>query len=251
MFTRFRIDPHDTAVGGRLAASLREDGMITFESSCERADLLTLAQRIMNIWPHRDSDPDGVTVLQDCGDLVMKPGLAGFGHDALAVHTEGSAIERPPQLLMLSCAQAGTAGGQCTLVDGRQLYRTLQERDPELLAALTTPRSVLFGGAAGYLGSVFEEGAGRTLIRLRIDDLAMFSPNIAQRLNDLRNLLRELELSVDLQPGSSYLLDNTRWLHGRAAFRGARTMYRFLGGPLATLDIPAGFLVAERKPTGV
>ena len=251
MITRLRIDPRDTAVSARLAAALRQVGIVTFESPCDRTGVLMLAQEIMSIWPHRGSEPDGITVLCDRGDLATKPGLAGFGHDTLAMHTEASAVERPPQLMMLFCAQAGTAGGQCTLVDGRQLYRTLHERDPELLAALSTPRSVLFGGATGYLGSVFEEEAGRTLIRLRIDDLARFSPNIEGRLNDLRDLLRELELTVDLRPGSGYLLDNTRWLHGRAPFGGARMMYRVLGGPVPAFDIPAGFLAVEHKPSGV
>lgn len=250
MITLLRIDHRDPAVGVRLAAALCEDGMITFESSPQRADVLALARQIMTIWPHRDSEPDGITVLQDRGDLAKERGFAGFGHHALGAHTEASAVESPPQLMMLVCAQAATAGGQCSLVDGRELYRELLARDPELLAALSTPRSVLFGGAAGHLGAVFEERAGRTLIRLRMDDLARFSPQIGLRLSDLRELIQELEQTVALQPGSGYLLDNTRWLHGRAAFSGARTMYRILGMPLPSLGIAAGFLAPAPKPTG-
>jgi len=45
-----------------------------------------------------------------------------------------------------------------------------------LLDALSTRRSVLFGGAAGHLDSVFTEHDGRTVVRFRLDELSRFSP---------------------------------------------------------------------------
>lgn len=246
--TDLRIDLDDSTAVAQLVATLRRDGMAMFDGAADRSGLTRFVGDVMHVWPHRDSDADGITTLHDRGDLARRPGLAGFGHDELPVHTESSTVERPPKLMMLVCVQGAGTGGQCRLVDGRQLYQELVSRDPELLADLSAPRSVLFGGASGYLGSVFEEHNGRTLVRLRLDDLARFSPQITRRLSAVRSLLRELEVAVTLTPGSGYLLCNTRWMHGRAAFTGDRLMFRLLGEPLRTLEIPSGFVASCGLP---
>ncbi len=98
---------------------------------------------------------------------------------------------------------------------------------------------------------MFTEHDGRTVVRFRLDDLARFSPQITRRLASLRAILHDLETPVPLRPGHGYLLCNTRWLHGRAAFTGERLMYRLLGNPLPTVEIPAGFATTLAEPVTV
>ena len=251
MIYHVRVDPYDSQAGARLAAALHGVGLATFEGVTDRASLLRLAGQVMHIWHHRDSDPDGVTTIRDRGEMARRPGSAGFGQAELTAHTESSAEDQPPRLMLLFCARGAASGGECRLVDGARVHHELAMRDPELLAALRTPRSVLFGGAAGHLGAVFAEHDGRAVVRFRLDDLARFSPQITRRLPVLREILRDLEKPVRLKPGHGYLLSNTRWLHGRAAFTGERLMYRLLGDPLPGVDIAQGFATPLAEPATV
>jgi alpha-ketoglutarate-dependent taurine dioxygenase len=251
MIRHVRIDSCDSEAGVRLVVALHEVGLVTFEGITDRATLLRVAGQVMKVWHHRDSESDGVTAIGDRGELARRPGSAGFGRDELTVHTESSAEDQPPRLMLLFCVRGAASGGQCRLVDGARLHYELAVRDPELLDALRAPRSVLFGGAAGHLGSVFTQQDGRTLVRFRLDDLARFSPPITRRLAELRAILHDLETPVVLKPGHGYLLCNTRWLHGRAAFAGDRLMYRLLGNPLPTVEIPEGFVTSLAEPATV
>jgi alpha-ketoglutarate-dependent taurine dioxygenase len=225
----------------RLAALLSRDGALTFEGVPDRAALVRLARQVMNVWLHRDSEDDGVTVIRDRGDLGRRPSYAGFGRSELMPHTESSALARPPRLMMLYCARHAGSGGACRLLDGAALHHALAVRHPELLASMISARSALFGGAAGHLSSVFEEWAGRMVVRFRLDDLVQFSPQITRRVSTLRELITELTLTMTLPRGHGYLLCNTRWLHGREAFSGDRVLYRILGDSVSKLSIPVGF----------
>lgn len=250
MITHMVVDPDDIRIEARIASTLRRDGALTFEGVPDRATLIHLARRVMNVWPHRDSESDGVTVIRDRGDVARLPNYAGFGDSELMLHTEASATAQPPQLLMLHCARRASFGGATRLLDGGVLHRVLAAQHPVLLESLISPRSVLFGGNAGHLGSVFEESASRTVIRFRLDDLARFPPRIARRLPTLRGLITELAIKLTLPSGHGYLLCNTRWLHGREAFSGDRLMHRILGNPLPSLTIPPGFATSVVSSAG-
>lgn len=241
MITHCQLDPGDPASIDHLMAVVADEGAAVFDGVGSRADLLRFAQSALAVYWHRDSDADGVTVIHDRGVPAGQAGYLGFGHRQLSLHTESSALRQPPALMVLSCASASTAGGECRLLDGADLVRELAQHDPELLALLCAPRSVLFGGAAGHLGSVLTVADSRMSIRLRIDDLVRFSPLLAHRLPDLRQALADLMITVRLRPGSGYVLSNTRWLHGRSTFAGDRIMYRLLGDPHERFGLPAGF----------
>jgi alpha-ketoglutarate-dependent taurine dioxygenase len=241
MIMRCPVDPDDPTSVDHLMDVVADDGLAVFDGVADRAGVLRLARRVLAVHRHRDSEPDGITVIHDRGDLARQPGYAGFSRNQLSLHTESSALEQPPGLMMLSCARAATAAGDCHLADGASLARELAHRDPELLALLCTPRSVLFGGATGHLGSVLTVAGPRMSIRLRLDALARYSPLLARRLPDLRRILADIMITVRLRPGTGYLLSNTRWLHGRAPFTGDRIMYRLLGDPHDGAAIAAGF----------
>jgi alpha-ketoglutarate-dependent taurine dioxygenase len=203
---------------------------------------LDVARSIASVVPHRDSRPDGVTVLADRGAPANCGGFAGFGRQELIPHTDRSSIECPPGLLMMACGEPAELGGECVVVDGAAVFADLVENEPEAAEALSAPRSALFGGAAGYLGSVFApEPDGRVTVRLRLDELARFSPSAARWRAVLRSTIDRHLITVALRAGQGYILDNRRWLHGRRAFTGNRVLYRVTANPLPHLAIPFGF----------
>lgn len=104
------------------------------------------------------------------------------------------------------------------------------------------PRSALFGGAGGYLGAISERDAdGRVSVRLRLDELSRFSPDVARVMPRLVALAEKHMLVLPLRAGRGYILNNSRWLHGRARFSGTRIMLRILGNPPPDLAIRCGF----------
>ncbi|MDP9792526.1 alpha-ketoglutarate-dependent taurine dioxygenase [Catenuloplanes nepalensis] len=241
MITHCSIDPDDLSAVGRLMAVVARDGVVTFDGVPDRPSLLRLGRAMLKVRTHRDSEPDGITVIHDRGKLARRAGNAGLGHERLSLHTESSALPRPPELLMLYCAQAAASGGDCHLADGAVLAQELAQHHPDLLDVLCEPRNVLFGGAAGFLGSPLTVTGARMSIRMRSDSLARYAPPLARRLPEVHRILSRITISVRLQPGTGYLLSNTRWLHGREEYDAGRVMYRLLGDPRAGYEVLAGF----------
>lgn len=239
-WTRYHVNCQDEHTVAGLVSALAECGFVLFYGVINSGHLLRLAHSIATIVPHRDSDAAGLTAITDVGGHA-RSGFAGFSARALDPHTDRSGVADPPVLLMMSCGQPASSGGECVLVDGKAVYNDLAESSPEALKALSTPRSVLFGGATGHLGSIFTRISDRIAIRLRLDELAQISPAVARWLPFLRATIDRHANSFRLNAGQGYILDNCRWLHGRLAFSGRRMMYRVNGNPLPHLGIAPGF----------
>ncbi|MFE9958943.1 TauD/TfdA family dioxygenase [Micromonospora sp. NPDC005299] len=237
-------DPDSTA---RILNGLTTHGITIFQGGIERNHLLRAARSLISIRAHRDSDSDGVTAIaRRPASKDGRTSLAGFTDRQLWPHTEGSAVCRPPGVLMLACLRPAQTGGRSHLVDGRELYDEIVRTEPAMLAALSMPRSAYFGGGSGHLGAVFEQTTeGRITVRLRLDELARFSPMLLSSIDRLRRLVQQLTIPVDLGAGHGYFLLNDRWLHGRTRFTGNRMMLRIIGDPLSTDRLPSGFCPAE------
>jgi hypothetical protein len=154
--------------------------------------------------------------------------------------------------MMLTCAVQAPVGGATRLTDGLAVHHDLTATCPESLQALSRARTALFGGAAGYLGAVFTHTSGprpaRVAIRLRLDDLVSFSPDIAEWIPRLAASIERHTWTVTLRAGQGLLLDNHRWLHARDTFEGSRRLYRLLGNPLPGLGMYPGIPVAADQP---
>ncbi len=231
----------------QVVRKLREDGLAKFSGVADRAALRKIAERLLRVYPHPDSGPDGVTVVAGSGD-DHRPGLAGFTCAELRPHTDRSGVPEPPLLVMLTCVVSAEHGGQSVVVDGKLLYGVLAAQDEEILQILSRPRSALFGGAGGYLGAIFERDAdARVSVRLRLDELSRFSPDVTQVIPRLVALAERHMLVLPLRAGQGYILNNSRCLHGRARFSGTRTMFRVLGNPLPDLAIRRGFTPSSSR----
>jgi hypothetical protein len=207
-----------------IAADLASAGIALLTGVSPPSRLLSLAEAIGTVVHHRDSGPNGVTVIEDHG--ARAAGLAGFSRQSLAPHTDRSSIEHPPGLILTACGQESTVGGEALLADGKAVYDDLAVSSPEALQALCLPRSVLFGGADGHLASVFAHRSDIVSVRLRTDDLARFAPTVTPHLPTLQAAIRRHLLVVPLRTGDGYVINNHRWLHGRHGFQGHRVLYR-------------------------
>ncbi|WP_369374163.1 TauD/TfdA family dioxygenase [Streptomyces sp. cg36] len=225
-----------------LADHLREAGLVTVEGLATRAAVLRFTERIMEITPHRDSDPDGLTTIYDTRRHAHQTAYAGLTSSELAAHTERSGLPLPPRLMLLVCAHPAARGGECLLTDGQAVHADLAAHRPEALEQLSTPRSAYFGGGEGHNGQVFTPHADRVVLRLRTDALARWSPLLTPHVPQLLAAINRHQINLPLALGQGYLLDNTRWLHARNAFTGDRLCWRALGEPLAPLlPLPPGF----------
>ncbi|MFI1914532.1 TauD/TfdA family dioxygenase [Nocardia sp. NPDC020380] len=234
----------DWAAG--VAAGLAADGLARFDRIRTRAQLVTLGASLGRIVPHRDSDSDGITTLEHRAGLGQRLGFEGFGRGALSPHTDRSGVLDPPALLLVVCGRKSATGGECIAIDGSDVYRDLAQNEPEAVRVLSQPRTVLFGGAAGHLGSIFERGqGGRIRVRYRRDSLAKYSPEISRWLPALDAAIDRHACQFNLEPGHGYVLHNHRWLHGRAGFTGERVMYRLSLNPHPEFAIPSGFLAPD------
>lgn len=201
-------------------------------------ELLALAGELGAVVPHRDSRPDGVTVLEDRGETTV--GMVGFSARHLTPHTDRSGVPTPPGLVLTVCGHPPSAGGEALLVDGQAVYEDLATGNPEALEALSAPKTALFGGADGHLGSVFAPTGDLVAVRLRLDRLARFAPTVATYLPALRAAIGRHQRLVPLPAGTGYIVNNRRWLHGRRGFTGNRIVLRVTVNPQAGA-VPAGF----------
>jgi alpha-ketoglutarate-dependent taurine dioxygenase len=239
-FQAYYINIHAPGWQRHAAAQLHERGLVTFSGITGRAGLIDIARQLMTIRPHRDADPNGVTVITQTQD--GSSGYAGFTDAELIPHTDGSAAPNPPGLLLLACQQAADEGGSTRVVDGARVIRALANHHPNSLDPLSAPQAAFFGTAGAYLGALLEPaGPGRMRIRLRLDDLAWFSTQAAEAIPLLRTAIAVHTQTFRLREGEGLLLSNTRWLHGRGKFVGHRSMLRILGDPLPAAGILPGF----------
>jgi hypothetical protein len=240
-------DLHQPDSTAQVVAGLTTHGITVFRGPIGRADLLRVARSLITIRTHRDSDSDGVTTIARRPAPIDGTSIAGLTDGELSPHTEGTAVDRPPRILMLACIRPAQSGGRSHLVDGRDLYDEIAHTDPAMLAA-SAPRSACFGGGPCHLGAVFEQTIqGQVTVRLRFDELARFSPALTPYLDRLRTLVRQRAIAVDLRAGHGYILLNDRWLHGRTRFTGHREMLRIIGDPLAHHELPNGFQPAMAR----
>jgi hypothetical protein len=240
IFQTHYADIRDPAQQLSITARLRDQGLVTFDGLGDRAALVALARRLMTIRPHRDADPDGITVITGTG--ARTSGYAAFTDAELIPHTDGSSMPDPPGLVLLACQRPADEGGRTLVADGEHIIGTLAERYPAALRSLAAPRAAYFGAAGGYLGPVCEPARpGRASIRLRLDDLAWFSAEATAAIPFLRAVIAQHLETFLLGPGEGMLLSNTRWLHGRNRYSGRRVMLRILGDPLPGTGVVPGF----------
>ncbi len=245
-FEHFYVDHQQPAA---VVEALRDRGIVTFAGIADRTQLTRFASAFMISRGHRDADADHVTGIRPDEDLVQRAAGVGFSRAAVRPHTEGSSLPNPPHLLALACVSPAPIGGTTVVIDGAAVYRHLQTHDPQAAETLSQPEAVRFG--AGALPAATFELLARdhVAMRYRADDLVEVASDARRAWESLREALLEHQIRFKLCAGQGLVLDNTRWLHGRAAFEGDRLFNRVVGDPRSEARLPIGFTKNETRST--
>ncbi|WP_155980898.1 TauD/TfdA family dioxygenase [Nocardia sp. CNY236] len=131
----------DWAAG--VAAGVASDGIARFDRIRSRVQFVTLSSSLGTVVPHRDSDGDGITMLQNRGSVARRMGFGGFGAGALAPHTDRSGVIDPPALLLVVCGRRAVSGGECIAIDGQRVYSDLAACDPQTVGAVAATHSLV------------------------------------------------------------------------------------------------------------
>jgi alpha-ketoglutarate-dependent taurine dioxygenase len=240
-FEKFYVDVSKSAAQV-ISDSLARNGLVTCDGIENEEHALALAASLGEIRSHRDSEPNGVTRVV-AAEEPAEAGMRGFSSDGLVLHTDRSVVVEPPPLLFLWCEQPAERGGDTVLVDGLEVYEKLSAHHREIFEAVTKPNSAVFASdQTFYCGSIYQRvAADRICVRFRFDELFYMAPLLAPMIPLFRGFIDASAISFKLERGQGYILQNTRWLHGRRAFAGRRHYGRLHVNPTLNAEQLRGF----------
>lgn len=159
------------------------------------------------------------------------------------VHGRAVRLRDPDEdYLFMHCGAPAASGGDSVLVDGYGLVDALRTARPDLHAFLTGVDLDFFGGLVDPPRGVPRTPLVRRMVEhtrggrraVRASDYAMpvpREPRAAEHLRLIEDYADVLATAAEVAPrfrleaGELLALDNYRFLHGRDAFRGERTLH--------------------------
>lgn len=209
-------------------ADLKRDGGIFLEE-VSRAEALELIGQLGTIYQHRDADEAGIAWVQTSQHEDVE-GYAGFTEESLFPHTDRSVEPSPPNLVLFWVEEPAAVGGMTTLCDGREVYRRMAVHRPRALDILKRHGGAVFQSGGQFLASsLFEElDADRVRVRFRRDRLMHVPLECVEAVQLFVAYVEALTTTTRLSRRAAYLIDNTRWLHGRTSLAGGRRGARLL-----------------------
>eukprot|EP00873_Tetraselmis_striata_P026110 jgi/Tetstr1/446374/TSEL_033916.t1 len=181
-------DPEDVfrtiSTFGIVTFSLRGDNL--------REELSCLGAALGRVRPHPHSDADGATTIAPRPGTDLRAGQLGFSREHLPPHTDASAMEFPPDLLLNVCATPAARGGEALLVDMRAVLARALQLHPGMTTA------------------------------------CFLTPPVLAEATALLGLVDAMTVQLHLKRGQGYIVDNHWWLHGRTRFDGPREVIRIL-----------------------
>jgi len=175
-------------------------------------------------------------------DLTFKD--TAYTNDSLAAHTDNTYFTDPPRLQLFHLlSHTNGEGGATLLVDGFKAARQLMEED-ELSCRMLAKFSQPFHSSGNEHVCIQPSKAAKVFERdMRTNELQLIRWNnydrgakadwtieseelwysAARHWNEIINR-PEMEIWLQLQPGTTIIFDNWRMLHGRSTFSGQRRM---------------------------
>jgi hypothetical protein len=156
---------------------------------------------VMDLRPQRGMDPTSYA-----------------GAARVALHTDRAYVPRPPRYIVMMCIVPDTDGGEPEIADGaaalamldETMIRDLRESEFPFLEAAGSER-------VGFTGPILSESSnGRDDIRFRRD---LLPAHAGTAVTELGRALRRCTMRIDVRPGSVWIVDNHRVLHGRTELR--------------------------------
>jgi L-asparagine oxygenase len=147
------------------------------------------------------------------------------GCSAFPWHTEHTGQDPRPEFLALYCLRDATGGGGATLfADGRLAYRMLSPKARRCLRKrkFFYRRPVLFSAKEHWNGPKRIFSGPHEVPRIRMSDYGMQGSTREGEaaIEELKEVLDEIVVSVTLRPGQVLYLANTYGVHARAPFDG-------------------------------
>lgn len=196
---------------------------------------------------------------------IVNPDNLAYTSLGLQAHTDNPYRDPVPTLQILYCLENSAKGGESQIVDGFQAALRLREEDPEGFDCITNHCARFEYRGSGGINLT----AKKPMIELTPDGelyAVRFNNRSAAPINDVpynqmpifyRAYRRFSEIIDDpamcitfkLEPGESFIVNNTRVLHGRTTYE-ASSGTRWLQGCYADIDGLLSTLAAleERAP---
>lgn len=209
-----------------VADCLGRDGLVIFRQGTPQ-QLTALLTGWTQLVAHPHDATPGVTVIDPHSPRGWAADEVGFTRSHLPPHTDRSLQRDPPSLLVALMVTPAPSGGETLLVDGARVLTELRRSfDDAAIADLVLRTSVTRTTDV----HIVQVGNGLVRLRLRDDGVAAPVSTDGRRdlVSELRRLITTATMRVRLAPGDGYVLHNHRYLHGRTAFAGDRSMIRML-----------------------
>ena len=161
-------------------------------------------------------------------DLKPQPGYqpASFaGTGKFDMHTDLSWYEKPARYIGMFCVHPESAGGGIPLLsDGWAAFADMDAEDAHYLttAGVTFPPPSHIDYAP-LTGPIISQKTGRKIVRFRFDMLDQPAPPIQRYFEAINDHIFEVEVS----PGTMFVFDNDRMLHGRTQLKADMASDRF------------------------
>ncbi|MCD9145983.1 TauD/TfdA family dioxygenase [Streptomyces albireticuli] len=241
LFESLLVDVRGEGAVDVIADRLWRAGLVTVSGLTTPEAVADLAARLMDTSPYDEDGPFGLHGIRDTRRHTHRVDGVVLTRGPVDLHTCGAVLREPPRLVLVVCFKRARSGGETLLADGRAVFDDLLREQPDAAHALSLPGAAIFGrGADAFAAPVFQVLADqRRVVRLRQDGLIRWPEHAQPHVLALRARLARHQRVIKLRPGDGYLLDNSRWLHGRGPFIGNRLFHRAEGTPLIPMDSDA------------
>lgn len=229
-----------------ILSELANTGFVLIDGLKTIEDFATLSKKLGDVIQHRDSNhPSGIITLRPTAG-VSRETFKGYTRKEQYLHTDGTMVTRPADIVALMCEKQSAQGGESIFLDAQILYEKLALEEPQLLAALFEEGAAMFGEKAEgiFYKPILKEVTDKFLtISFRYDKLVIFSEKIQKKLKQLLQFMDSGMLTVRLKPGQGYVINNHRYIHGRRKFYGDRVIHRAQIHARPGNQMPLGFSV--------
>lgn len=211
-----------------IKQALEQSGIILFRNMNSEEIALEISKSLGNIYRCIDSDSHGITTISNLNHgRNMKNSLA-FTQAGLYPHTDRSPIHTPPKYLINWSISPSQIGGELLICDGKAVYDYLKSSHLNSCIALSEPDAAIFSDTIdSYSGPIFTTNDDKFQnIRFRRDNCIKFKNNYHQHVHTLFEAIDLHTIKLSTNSGDGYIIDNTRWLHGRNPYKNDRIIKR-------------------------
>ncbi|XP_006091653.1 gamma-butyrobetaine dioxygenase [Myotis lucifugus] len=230
-------------------SSLKRVGIVRLTgASNKRGEVVKLGKRIgflyLTFYGHTWQVQDKI----DANNVAYTTGKLSF-------HTDYPALHHPPGVQLLHCIKQTVTGGDSEIVDGFNVCRQLQEKNPRAFQILSSTFVDFTDIGVDYCdfsvqskhkiielddkGQVirinFNNATRDTIFDVPVEKVQPFYAALKEFV-DLMNC-KEFKFTFKMNPGDVITFDNWRLLHGRSSYEAGTEISRHLEGAYADWDV--------------